>query len=210
MDPEVVPPDSTLRTLVYGSVLYRWSCRVRTKGTWTHFNALLFALDRQRKEKQDLKASKKFFKNRHELYADELVGCWAIRIILYHRAALQAFESMLSCMFDPPPPRSVWPLARTQNWWTTWSQRESSFWPSTFSTQMSLRRCGIAIAVPSTMLRSFLMSLSHRSSTSSGLTQLCWWWAPTPWQSSGTLSAASVTCRCAESSATIRTRLPRS
>ncbi|TWW58727.1 snRNA-activating protein complex subunit 3 isoform X2 [Takifugu flavidus] len=42
VDPEVVPPDSTLQTLV------------------------------QRKEKQDLKASKKFFKNRHELYADEL------------------------------------------------------------------------------------------------------------------------------------------
>lgn len=102
MDPEVVPPDSTLQTLVYGSFLYRWSCWLRTKGTWTNFNALLFALDRQRKEKQDLKASKRFYKNRHELYADELVGCWAIRIILYHRAALQAFDCMFPCMFDPP------------------------------------------------------------------------------------------------------------
>lgn len=69
--------------------------------------SMLFCLllDRQRKEKQDLKASKKFYKNRHELYADELVGCWAIGISLYHRAALQAFESMSSRMFDPP--RSV-------------------------------------------------------------------------------------------------------
>lgn len=112
---------------------------------------LCLLLDRQRKEKQDLKASKKFYKNRHELYADELVGCCAIRV-LYHRAALQAFESTFSCMFDPT--RSVWPSVRTQNWWTTLSQRGRSFWPSTFSTQMSLRRCGLAIAVtrlPSTM-----------------------------------------------------------
>ncbi|CAG11465.1 unnamed protein product [Tetraodon nigroviridis] len=43
-DPEIVPSDSTLQTLI------------------------------QRKERQDLKGSKKFFKNRHDLYADELVG----------------------------------------------------------------------------------------------------------------------------------------
>lgn len=35
----------------------------------------VLALTRQRKERQDLKASKKFIKNRHDLYADELVGC---------------------------------------------------------------------------------------------------------------------------------------
>ena len=39
-----------------------------------------FFLNRQRKKKQDHKASLKLTKNRHELYADELVGlseyCW--------------------------------------------------------------------------------------------------------------------------------------
>lgn len=43
-------------------------------------SALSFAFDRQRKKRLDYKASLKVNKNRHDLYADELVGplecCW--------------------------------------------------------------------------------------------------------------------------------------
>lgn len=43
-------------------------------------------------------------------------------------------------------PRSVWTLARTRSQRTTWSQRERSFWPSMFSTQMSLKKWVTATA----------------------------------------------------------------
>lgn len=74
-DPEIVPADSTLQTLLYVSSFLQVMLTENTSGTGIRSNACVLALNRQRKERQDLKASKKFVKNRHDLYADELVGC---------------------------------------------------------------------------------------------------------------------------------------
>lgn len=75
-DPDVVPPDPTLGTLVYDSFIIVTIYIVSQihQQRVNKFNGLSFLFNRQRKKRQDYKASLKVTKNRHDLYADELVG----------------------------------------------------------------------------------------------------------------------------------------
>lgn len=73
-DPDVVPPEPTLKTLMYDSFLSVTIYLCCASDKPTAFKLVQCSLIcRQRKEEKDNR-SLKGGKNRHDLYADELVG----------------------------------------------------------------------------------------------------------------------------------------